>query len=109
MADADGFDWLCGQLEQKTSLDRLEARGTVRLALKGAGLDPRTVTVDQLQVVIEKVMATELTARGVEDVRHVCSSLTSSLSAAAGALTREHTGESPDAVFSRLGGRTGTR
>jgi hypothetical protein len=101
MADSAAFDWLCSQLEERTSLDRLEARGTVRLALRGAGLDPRSVTSGQMRVVIEKVMKDELTARGVEDVDGVCSSLATGLASQnfeAGAS------DTPDAVFSRLGG-----
>ena len=43
VADARTFDWVCAQLEERSSLDRLEARGTVRLALKQAGLEPRHV------------------------------------------------------------------
>ena len=48
MADAAVFDWICNRLEQDTSLDRLESRGTVRLALKSAGLDARSVTPEQM-------------------------------------------------------------
>ena len=42
MADARAFDWVCEEVEKKSSLSRLEARGTVRLALKKAGLDAAT-------------------------------------------------------------------
>ena len=48
MADDNVFDWVCGALESATSLDRLEARGTLRLALKASGLEARTVTAEQL-------------------------------------------------------------
>jgi hypothetical protein len=66
MASSKVFEWLCDELEGATSFDRLEARGTVRLALKASGLDARTVTPDQVTVLIEKVLAGELTARGIE-------------------------------------------
>lgn len=104
MADAPAFDWLCARLEEDTSLDRLEARGTVRLALKSAGLEARSVTPDQLGVVIEKVLAGELTARGVDDAGSLCARLGSDLAGQAGSLAPSAAGESPDAVFSRLGG-----
>lgn len=102
MADAAAFDWVCTRLEQETSLDRLEARGTVRLALKGAGLEAKTVTPDQMKVVIEKVMAAELSARGVQDAAGLCSRLASGLASAS--LASDGARETPDAVFSRLGG-----
>lgn len=104
MADSASFDWLCGELEAQTSLDRLEARGTVRLALKSAGLDARSVTADQLQVVIEKIMKDELAARGIEDAAQVCAGLVSGLARAAGSFGSDEPAETPDAVFSRLGG-----
>jgi hypothetical protein len=44
MADSPCFDRVCAALESETSLDRIEARGTVRLALKGAGLDAASDT-----------------------------------------------------------------
>jgi hypothetical protein len=104
MADAPAFDWMCNRLEQDTSLDRLEARGTVRLALKGAGLDARSVTPEQLAVVIEKVLAAELTARGVDDAAGLCSRFAADLRSEAGGLSVAGASETPDAVFSRLGG-----
>lgn len=104
MADSTAFDWLCSQLEGETSLDRLEARGTVRLALKSAGLDARNVTAEQLRVVIDKVMKSELAARGIGDAAAVCSRLASGLASAARTFATDGGGETPDAVFSRLGG-----
>jgi hypothetical protein len=101
MADAAAFDWVCTELEAKTSLDRLEARGTVRIALKEAGLDSRSLTADQMKVVLEKVLPKELASRGVEDASGVCSSL------AAGIATLGDGGsavETPEEVFRRLAG-----
>ena len=103
MADSASFDWVCGELEGQTSLDRLEARGTVRLALKSAGLDARSVTPDQLQVVIEKVMKGELSARGVNEADRLCADLSIGLVTAAHSFGSGHR-DTPDAVFSRLGG-----
>jgi len=34
MADSAAFGWVCEQLQRATHLSELEARGTVRLALK---------------------------------------------------------------------------
>lgn len=57
----------CEELERLTSFDRLEARGTVRLGLKGAGLDPATVDVPQMTAMLRKLLPAELASRGVDD------------------------------------------
>jgi len=105
LADSPAFDWVCRELERRTPLDRLEARGTVRISLKQAGLDARHLTPDQMKVVLEKVLPKELGACGVDDVDSVCH-----------ALSREMLGieadpggggETPEAVFRRLAGAAG--
>lgn len=101
MADAAAFDWVCSELEQKTSLDRLEARGTVRLALKEAGLDSRAITGDQMKVVLEKVLPRELGSRGVDDADNLCRSLAGQVVAVAGSSSGA---ETPEEVFRRLAG-----
>jgi hypothetical protein len=89
MADAAAFDWMCTRLEQETSLDRLEARGTVRLALKSAGLEARNVTPDQMKVVIEKVMGEELSRRGIADAESICARLATGLERVASSLASD--------------------
>ncbi|MCG8592006.1 MAG: hypothetical protein MJE66_22140 [Proteobacteria bacterium] len=100
MADSAAFDFVCAQLEQGTALDRLEARGTVRLALKQAGLEARTVTPDQMAVVVEKILPAELSARGIDSGDSVCGTIKSGLAT----VDAGDVGETPDAVFERLGG-----
>src|SRR5512145_2308056 len=102
MPDSPAFEHLCRELEAGTQLDRLEARGTVRLALKQAGLDPRSVTAEQLGVVLEKVLPAELAARGVGDAAALCARWRSGLGAFA---PSGPAADSPEAVFARLGGR----
>jgi hypothetical protein len=99
MADSIAFTTACETLEGSTSLDRLEARGTVRLALKQAGLDAGTVSPSQLRVVVEKVLPVELESRGVDPgaIGGVISAL-NGLSDG-GVIA----GDSPEAIFSRLG------
>jgi hypothetical protein len=104
MADAAAFDWVCSRLEQDTSLDRLESRGTVRLALKSGGLEARSVTPEQMKVVVEKVLTNELSTRGIVDADRVCSRIASDLASEAASLASDSGNETPDAVFSRLGG-----
>jgi hypothetical protein len=69
------FDFVAEQLERGTSLDRLEARGTLRIVCKMAGLEPKTVTPEQLGVLFERVLPGELEKRGVADTAAVCRSL----------------------------------
>jgi hypothetical protein len=100
LADAPVFDWTCQQLQESTSLDRLESRGTVRIALKSAGLDATSVLPGQMRVVLEKLMPGELAARGIENAKAVCARLAEGVvEIDSGAMA-----ESPDEVFRRLGG-----
>ncbi len=69
---ADWFDVAAERLEHHTGLNRLEARGTLRIALKVAGLDAGSVTAGALCVVFEKVMPDELEKRGVSDAAVAC-------------------------------------
>ncbi len=100
MADSEVFDFVCEQLESQTTLDRLEARGTVRITLKQAGLDVRAVSVQQMSVAIEKLLPSDLESRGVEGVAQVCTTIASNLSG----LTIAPNADTPEAVFERLGG-----
>ena len=100
MADSSAFELACEVLERDTSLDRLEARGTVRLALKAAGLDGRNVAPHQMAVVVEKLLPVELESRGVENGPRVCAALKEGLAG----LESSDSAETPEAVFTRLGG-----
>jgi hypothetical protein len=101
MADPTAFDWICAELERLTSLETLEARGTVRLALKKAGLEARNATPAQLAVAVERVLGGELQARGIENSDEVCGQLAIGLKSQG---STSSAGESPEEVFKRLGG-----
>jgi hypothetical protein len=94
------FDFLCGELERESSLDRLEARGTVRIAIKQAGLDPHTAIPREVAVVVQKVLPGELGARGIDGADALCASLAKRVAERETGETRE----TPEAIFSRLGG-----
>ena len=100
MADSAAFEFACGQLESRSSLDRLAARGTIRIALKQAGLEARSVTPDQMAVVIQKILPSELSNRGVDSVEEICQRILTGLRG----VTSGPASETPDAVFKRLGG-----
>ncbi len=98
---ADLFDLVAERLEHHTGFDRLGARGTLRIALKAAGLQPKSMTGAQLQVVFERVMPGELDSRGVSDMQDVCAAVLADLGSAAG--TAEDAGAtSPDDIFRSL-------
>lgn len=102
MADSAAFEGASEELERVTSLDRLEARGTVRLLLKEAGLDAKRVGSRALRAVAEKLLAEELAKRGVADP-------VAAVAAVAAALARvpePEPSDSPEDVFARLGGRS---
>ena len=95
------FDFVSDELERLTKLEKLESRGTVRLALKAAGLDVRTVTTPQMVTTLQKVMPNEIRARGVENGEQVCQTIVTRLKSAhpsSGAVDAE----SPEAIFRRL-------
>jgi hypothetical protein len=100
MAAADAFEVASDEIERSTSLSRLEARGTLRLALKEAGLDPASVTPSQMRVVVDKVLPGSLTARGIEKPTDVCRAVGEKLAR----LAESPLGDRPEAVFARLGG-----
>lgn len=100
MADSPCFDLTCEALERDTSLDRLEARGTLRLALKAAGLDSGSVSPDQMAVVVSNLLPGELKARGIENGDDVCAALQRSLAG----MQPSNASDTPEAVFARLGG-----
>ncbi len=99
MADAEAFDFVCDHLEQNTGLDRPAAQGAVRIALKQAGLEARTVTPDQMTVVVEKILPGELENRAIADAANVSANLKRGL----GTMDSGGGVETPDAVFKRLG------
>lgn len=98
----DLFDVAAQKLESATDLNQLEARGTLRLALKSAGLTVRNVTLTQLRVVFDKVMPGELENRGVADAVATCTAVIAEVERAAPDSSDAATTEQ-DRIFDRLG------
>lgn len=103
MADPKVFDFTAERLEQSTPLDKLAARGTLRLALKAAGLDPGTVGSRQMLVVLKRVMPDELLRRGVEDAPAVCQRIAEALAQAGLSADASDGADHAAAIFARLG------
>src|SRR5690606_21420487 len=100
MADAPVFEFVCGEVEQRTSLGRLEARGTVRLALKEAGRAASTVSARAMDVVPARGRPAALAPRGIEGGEALCGTIR------AGAARLGDDGpaqETPETIFGRLG------
>lgn len=102
MADSAAFERASEELENRTSLDRLEARGTIRLLLKEAGLDAKRVRSLELRKVAEKLLAKELENRGVSDPAAAVAAIVAALVG----VPDSADSESPEDVFARLGGRS---
>ena len=100
MEAADPFQFVCDQLGERVSLDRLALRGAVRLALKAAGFEPRGVRPSEMAVVVTRMLPKELASCGVVDPEALCARL----AAAVTSLAAGTGPDSPDAVFRRLGG-----
>ena len=101
MAESRVFDWVCENLAESTEFTAIEARGTVRIALKKSGLDVASLTAAQMQVVVKRVMPDELRRRGIEDGQQRCDALAAALhemNFGAGEPPRD----SPEAVFARI-------
>ena len=75
MTGSNTFEWVCAELEARTKMSALEARGTVRLVLRDVGLDPSSVTSRQMLVVLERLMSAALAKRKVDDAASLCRAL----------------------------------
>ncbi len=100
MPDSPVFDWACSVIESGSTLNRMQVRGTLRLALKQAGLDGDTLSVGQLRVIARRVLPGELRLRGVAGHDAICATL-ETCPETLGAADRSAL---PEAVFDRLGG-----
>jgi hypothetical protein len=99
--DTSLFDFAAQKLEQQTGFSQLEARGTLRIAVKSAGLEPKGLSIEELRVVFEKLMPGELEQRGVEDILSVCEAVMRELENAPISET-DSPSSNPDDVFRRL-------
>jgi len=100
--DTDLFDLAAERLEHHTDFNRLEARGTLRIAVKEAGLKAENLTLPQLEAVLEKLMPGELERRRVEDAVAICNIVMGEVARVAGPGS-DTSSSSTDEVFRRLG------
>ena len=95
------FAFVAEELQKHSNLENLEARGTIRLALKSSGLTAQEVTPEQMVVIIDQVLPRELRVRGIENPEGVCRELSQAVKGFA-AENGESAGTSPEDVFRRL-------
>jgi hypothetical protein len=100
MADSAAFEAACACLEQSSSLNHLEARGTIRIALKEAGFEAKTATARILGAVVRRVLPTELRSLKVADPEAISTKIALMLDG----MNSEPASETAEAVFKRLGG-----
>lgn len=97
------FDIGAESLERRSSLDRLQARGTLRIAIKNAGVNLETLSLRELEVVLEKVLPHELESVGIENGKEICSALRQDLNRDGAASAEGEPTPSIQDVFDRLG------
>ena len=73
------FRQTCRALEQRTAMSALEARGTVRLALRCGGLEAETVKPEEMSLVLTRFMPRELRMRGIAESEEICASIAEAL------------------------------
>ena len=82
MLSSPAFERACEWLERHTEFDRLTSRGTVRILLKAAGLEPQSVRPSELRVAVERLLPVELERRGIADAGALCERLAGDLARA---------------------------
>lgn len=94
------FERAADELEVLSRMSRLEARGTLRLALKEAGLIPKTINAKSMLVVLERVLPQLLLRRGVSTGPDMCRAISSVVRSLTSETTRDF--DTPEKVFSRI-------
>jgi len=100
--DSAVFEWVSAALERATTFNSLQARGTVRLALKKAGLDATTVNVIGMTAVISRLLPKELASRKIENGDAICAQLALELKQADLGAASAATAQTPEDVFRRI-------
>jgi hypothetical protein len=97
--DSDLFTIVADRLCEFSDLSRLEARGTIRIAFKKAGVDIECFGLDDLEAILTKIMPGELENVGCADSQSICDAIMKSMQSAA----PETATRSRDEIIRRLG------
>ncbi len=103
MAESAVFEFVSQQLERLSDMSQVQARGTVRLMLKEAGLNTASVSIDQMKVVVDKLMFDFLTKRKIDSKKaeNVCTTIMRLLISADIAIPEAQSNELEE-IFKRL-------
>jgi hypothetical protein len=97
------FELAADLLERHSALDRLEARGALRLALKDAGLRAEALGSREITAVLQKLMPERLAKMGVTDGASVCERALREIARIAAQADSAPEADR-DRIFRRLGG-----
>jgi hypothetical protein len=97
------FDLAAQLLERRSSLNRLESRGKLRLTLNDAGLDAKSITLEQLRAVFEQRMPDELKECGIRDAAVLAKALWDEIEGNPVVCSLK-SAATLDQIFRRLGG-----
>jgi len=101
MADSPAFIVVADQIEKFSELNRLQARGMIRLVLKEAGLKADSATAFQMMVVANKLLEAALKRNGM--VGETAATIRENVVNALSTMGNADNGQNePEAMFSRL-------
>jgi hypothetical protein len=100
MSQSPAFEFVCARIETAAGWNRLVARGTVRLALRDMGLDPRTVSKKEMIAALRTTLPKALEFHRIANPPAICLRIENEL---AMAVLDEKSIESPEEIFKRLG------
>lgn len=95
------FEWVCAALASKGVMSELEARGTVRLLVKEAGLSASTVQRAPMMIVLPRLLQKHLQQRKVRDAARIVEEIVAELGRVK--LEEARGADSPEEIFARLG------
>jgi len=99
MASTAAYDAAQQVLETSAGMERWAARGAIQLALMDGGFEAGRVTVAEMELVVDKLLAKQLQTQKVTDVVGVCAKIRAAL----GGLGDGPGQDTPDRIFQRLG------
>jgi hypothetical protein len=80
-------------------MEKWAARGALQLALMDGGFDSASVTVAEMEIVVDKLLGKQLVTQKVADVAGVCARIRAALGGIGDAPGKD----TPDLIFQRLG------
>lgn len=99
MASSAACDAAQQVLETSAGMEKWAARGAIQLALMDGGFDSGTVTISEMELVVDKLLGRQLETQKVADIPSVCAKIRAAL----GGIGDSAATDTPDRIFQRLG------